>query len=380
MRSLIQSLFMFQVLDVSNNKLSVIPLELADCPKLKELNLKGNPLQDKRLEKMVNGCQTKSILDYLRSGGRGKGKTEGNERSKRKKAVKKEAMETDGVEDLNKLVVRVLHVSESTAASSVQVRVTAEVKDVRPYIVCCVVQGMKLRPGNALKRFLTLQTKLHEDICQKRTLATIATHDLRLVKGPLLYDARPSHTLKVSNDDDHPTGAKEVKATELIRQLQAEAEEQRKQKKRQNVSGLHKYLQLLNGKTNYPCLVDAEEHVISFPPITNSDKTKIRKDTSQLFVEVTSCASLQICKEVMDTLIVRMAELNKFTCESQEQESVSDEENLEEPVTEPPETTPAGPELTVKQVRVVDNEGNLKVVYPAKTDLNVDLSYMTIIR
>lgn len=25
----------------------------------------------------------------------------------------------------------------------------------------------------------------------------------------------------------------------------------------------------------YPCIVDAEGHVISFPPITNSEKTKV---------------------------------------------------------------------------------------------------------
>lgn len=44
---------------------------------------------------------------------------------------------------------------------------------------------------------LTLQTKLHEDVCEKRTAATIATHDLRAVRGPLLYTARPPHDLKV---------------------------------------------------------------------------------------------------------------------------------------------------------------------------------------
>lgn len=36
-----------------------------------------------------------------------------------------------------------------------------------------------------------------------------------------------------------------------------------------------RYLQLLDGKDNYPCLVDAEGAVISFPPITNSEKTKV---------------------------------------------------------------------------------------------------------
>lgn len=41
------------------------------------------------------------------------------------------------------------------------------------------------------------QTKLHEDICEKRTAATIATHDLQLVKGPLTYDVQPPGELKV---------------------------------------------------------------------------------------------------------------------------------------------------------------------------------------
>lgn len=377
-----------RTLDLSDNFLSEIPCELADCPKLKEINLKGNKFKDKRLEKMVNGCQTKSILDYLKAGGRGKGrgKTEGSEKNESKEKARKKAMKRDDAdesdeEDLNKLVLRVLRFSESPC--TVQVKVTPNVKDVRPYIVCCIIEGMQLRPGNALKRFLVAQTKLHDDICLKRTLATIATHDLQLVKGPLLYDARPSQSLKIT-----PLGRKEVKALDLVRQLQMEADEQRKQKKRQNVSGLHKYLQLLNGKENFPCLVDAEDCVISFPPITNSEKTKIKKTTSQLFVEVTSSANLQACKEVMDSLIMRMAELNKFTVENQEQEIVSGDEAEEasevtvvpDPAVDQTVTQAATSELIVKQVRVVDVDGNLKVVYPAKTDLNLNVDCVTIIR
>lgn len=46
---------------------------------------------------------------------------------------------------------------------------------------------------------LALQTKLHEDLCEKRTAATIATHDLGAVRGPLLYTARPPEDLKVTD-------------------------------------------------------------------------------------------------------------------------------------------------------------------------------------
>uniref|UniRef100_A0A1A8MRD3 Leucine rich repeat containing 47 n=1 Tax=Nothobranchius pienaari TaxID=704102 RepID=A0A1A8MRD3_9TELE len=363
-----------KVLDVSNNKVREIPSDLSSCPKLKEINFKGNKLSDKRLEKMVNGCQTKSILDYLRGKGRKQGEEDvdadrGRSADKKKKQQQqkkkgKETEEQDEEEELNRMVVKVLHISDVPTALTV--KVSAEVKDVRPYLVCCTVRGMNLKSGNALKRFLMAQTKLHDDLCGKRTIATIATHDAQLLKGPLAYDVKPPTQLKIV-----PLGRREMTAVELIRHLHLEAEELRKQKKRQNVTGLHKYLQLLEGKSFYPCLVDAEGDVISFPPITNSEKTKIKKTTQELFLEVTSAANLQTCKDVMDALIVKMAELNKFTAEHQE-EAGSDGED-------PAAATETSSQLIVQQVRTVDQDGNLKVVYPSKTDLSKDISHLTVI-
>lgn len=377
-------------MDLSNNQLSEIPAELADCPKLKEINFRGNKLKDKRLEKMVSGCQTRSILEYLRVGGRGCGRCKGRadgaekEESRKKKRERKQKRESgegedDEVGDTGRLLLRVLHVSENPAP--LMVRVSPEVRDVRPYIVGAIVRGMDLQPGNALKRFLTAQTKLHEDLCEKRTAATVATHDLRTVKGPLLYGARPPQDLKIV-----PLGRKEAKAKELVRQLQLEAEEQRKQKKRQSVSGLHRYLHLLDGKENYPCLVDADGDVISFPPITNSEKTKIKKTTSDLFLEVTSATSLQICKDIMDALILKMAEMNKYTLENKEEGSLSDTETeaisgqLSDSKTNPNAGKDGHSPLVVEQVRVVDLEGSLKVVYPSKADLATVPPHVTVIR
>ncbi|KAM6241024.1 leucine-rich repeat-containing protein 47 [Porphyrio hochstetteri] len=369
-------------LDVANNRLRELPAALADCPRLKEANFRGNQLKDKRLEKMVNGCQMKAILEYLRAGGRGKGKVDSAREEARKKKREKQQKkdggdgEQDELEEASKLLVKVLHISEN--AAPLVVKASPGVKDVRPFIVCCVLRGVNLEPGNALKRFLSAQTKLHEDICEKRTAATIATHDLQSIKAPLTYDVRPPDELKIV-----PLGRKEMKAKDLLRQLQLEAEEQRKQKKRQNISGLHKYLQLLDGKDNYPCLVDAEGVVISFPPITNSEKTKVRKDTRDLFLEVTSDTSLQICKDVMDTLILKIAELNRFTMENKE-ESGSDNESdaLCGPGNLNPcrNVQPADVTLVLEQVRVVDTDGNLKVLYPSKTDLATVSSLLTIIR
>ncbi|KFQ23951.1 Leucine-rich repeat-containing protein 47, partial [Mesitornis unicolor] len=368
-----------QSLDVANNQLRELPAVLADCPRLKEANFRGNQLSSARLRK-PSTLQTKAILDYLRAGGRGKGKAESTREEARKKKREKQQKkdggdgEQDELEEASKLLVKVLHVSENPAP--LVVKVSPGVKDVRPFIVCCVLKGVNLKPGNALKRFLTTQTKLHEDICEKRTAATIATHDLQLIRGPLMYDVQPPDQLKIT-----PLGRKEIKAKDLLRQLQSEAEEQRKQKKRQNVSGLHKYLQLLDGKENYPCLVDAEGAVISFPPITNSEKTKIRKDTRDLFLEVTSDASLQVCKDVMDTLILKIAELNRLTLGNKE-DSGSDNESLCGPANCSPsqDAQPMNWPLVVEQVRVVDADGNLKVLYPSKTDLATVSSLLTVVR
>ncbi|NWX12859.1 LRC47 protein, partial [Aegotheles bennettii] len=299
-------------------------------------------------------------------------------KKKREKQQKKDSGdgEQDELEEASKLLVKVLHISENPAP--LVVKASPGIKDVRPFIVCCVLKGVNLEPGNTLKRFLSMQTELHEDICAKRTAATIATHDLQLIKGPLIYDVQPPDGLKIT-----PLGRKEIKAKDLLRQLRSEAEEQRKQKKRQNISGLHKYLQLLDGKDNYPCLVDAEGVVISFPPITNSEKTKIRKDTRDLFLEVTSDTSLQICKNVMDTLILKIAELNRLTLENKE-DSGSDHESdaLRGPVDLNPSQAvqPGSIPLVVEQVRVVDTDGNLKVLYPSKTDLTTVSSLLTVIR
>ncbi|EFB27465.1 hypothetical protein PANDA_008095, partial [Ailuropoda melanoleuca] len=377
-----------KTLDLSNNQLSEVPAELADCPKLKEVNFRGNKLTDRRLEKMVHGCQTKSILEYLRSGGRGgrgKGKVDGQDKdeARRRRRERRRRESGEGEEDegdtTRRLLLRVLHVSENPAPLTVQVSPT--VKDVRPFIVGAVVRGMDLQAGNALRRFLTSQTKLHEDICEKRTAATIATHDLRALRGPLLYTARPPHDLKIV-----PLGRKEVKAKDLVRHLQLEAEEHRKQKRRQNVSGLHRYLHLLDGKESYPCLVDADGDVISFPPITNSEKTKIKKTTSDLFLEVTSATSLQTCKEIMDALVLKMAEINKYTLENKEDGSLSDPEadvvsgQPQGPNASPSAEKAGSAPLVVEQVRVLDEDGHLKVVYPSKTDLGLTAPHVTVIR
>lgn len=72
-----------------------------------------------------------------------------------------------------------------------------------------------------------------------------------------------------------------------------------------------------------------------------------------------------------------MAELNKFTFDNKEETCSGDETDS---ASHPAAGGLASAELSVVQVKVVDMEGNLKVLYPSKTDLTSDVSHLTILR
>ncbi len=75
-----------------------------------------------------------------------------------------------------------------------------------------------------------------------------------------------------------------------------------------------------------------------------------------IFVEVTCGTKLQKAKLVADEVIREMLSLDLGA----KDEPDSDDEDEEEM---------ARKQLKVEQVKVVDAEGNMKVVYPSKTDL-----------
>lgn len=71
-----------------------------------------------------------------------------------------------------------------------------------------------------------------------------------------------------------------------------------------------------------------------------------------------------------------MAELNKFTAEHQEEAGSDGEGDGHQESAGSHETSS---ELIIQQVRTVDQDGNLKVVYPSKTDLSKDVSNLNVV-
>lgn len=135
---------------------------------------------------------------------------------------------------------------------------------------------------------------MHKNICEDRQKATIATHDLAKVIAPEASWAEkmtksgetlptPDGSRRVAHWDGKvptkislvPLGRKEMTAMELYRALNEEADAYRKLKKRETISGIHRYIHLLKGKQYFPVLSDCVGNVISLPPLTNSENTKV---------------------------------------------------------------------------------------------------------
>uniref|UniRef100_A0A1I8A6P1 B3_4 domain-containing protein n=1 Tax=Steinernema glaseri TaxID=37863 RepID=A0A1I8A6P1_9BILA len=314
-----------RVLNLSKNHLIPTPYVLKELHKLKTLNLTDNKFEDRRFQKLVNDKRTalpSVSIEYLAK--RAPKPKAGGAQKKGKKASESEA--APPVVNGRELVVKI--------GVSPSVKRIDTVADVRPHIVCCILRNLNLS-GDNLKKFLAVQNKIHDTLCANRTLSSIGTHDMEKFKFPLNYIAIEPADLKI-----HPLGRKSrVSAKELIDRLTTEAENIRKQQKRNTYSSVHKYLNLVKNYALYPCVIDAEGLVMSLAPVTNSETTKLSpNEDCNVFVEVTSGESAQHCRQVMDRLIFD-------TIES------------------------IGGTISVEQVKVTFEDGQLFTAYPDKNDL-----------
>lgn len=170
---------------------TVIPGEIADCNKLKELYLKGNTLTDKRLSKLVDQCHNKQIIEYVKLHClRQDGSVALNAKSKKGKKVQK-LSETENNANIMEILTHKLKVLKVTNDTPL-IKITKYVKNIRPYIAACIVRNISFTE-DTFKKFIQLQTKLHDGICERRNAATIATHDLKLII-PGKYDRNKQFT------------------------------------------------------------------------------------------------------------------------------------------------------------------------------------------
>jgi len=136
-----------------------------------------------------------------------------------------------------------------------------EKADVRPFISCAIIKDVKLT-DELIKSLMQLQEKLHGSIGRDRKKVAIGVHDFDKIKPPLVYKDVDSYKFI-------PLGeTKEMDVKEVL-DVHPKGKD---------------YAHLLKDK--YPIILD-KEGVISFPPIINSERTRVTENTKNLFIDVT---------------------------------------------------------------------------------------------
>ena len=164
---------------------------------------------------------------------------------------------------------------------------------IRPFVVAAILKDVVFTEER-YNSFIDLQDQLHRNLCRQRTLVAIGTHDLDTIEGPYVYDARPPTDIEFVplTPDDRKFNAKE-----LLEFYETQT------------AGKHlkPYVPIIKDSPLYPVILDAQERVLSLPPIINGDHSKITLGTKNVFIECTA-TDLTKANIVLDTVVTMFSE------------------------------------------------------------------------
>nr|CAD7425871.1 unnamed protein product [Timema monikensis] len=160
---------------------------------------------------------------------------------------------------------------------------------IRPHAVAAVLRNVTFTKER-YNSFIDLQDKLHQNICRKRSLVAIGTHDLDTIKGPFVYNAQPPADIKFKPLNQ----SKEFSGSEIMELYSTHPQ-------------LKQYLPIIRDSSVYPIIYDSNGVVLSMPPIINGDHSKITLNTKNVFIECTA-TDITKAKVVLDTLVCMFSE------------------------------------------------------------------------
>lgn len=140
----------------------------------------------------------------------------------------------------------------------------------RPYAAAAVLRNVTFNQ-RAYDSFISLQDKLHTNLCRNRTLVAMGTHDLDTLKGPFTYkflDKKDINFIPLNQTEN-------VNGENFLEFYS-------------NDRNLGKFLHIIEDFEKFPVILDSENHIASLPPIINSERSKISVNTKNVFIEVTA--------------------------------------------------------------------------------------------
>lgn len=172
---------------------------------------------------------------------------------------------------LNGLVGRELGIPKFNYSTDPQYKIIVDnsVKKIRPFIFFFIAKNKKLTQ-DSLEQIISMQEDLHNGIARGRKKASIGIHDLDKMQFPLRYSAETPDIAFVPLDQSEKYDFDEILNKLTVGQ---------------------KYKHLVESFAKYPVIFDKSNMIVSFPPIINSDVTKITKQSKNLLLEITATHS-----------------------------------------------------------------------------------------
>jgi phenylalanyl-tRNA synthetase beta chain len=156
-------------------------------------------------------------------------------------------------------------------SSNYVIKVDKSVKQVRPYIVSLVARKKENLTNEDIKDLIAMQEDLHNGIGRRRKKASIGIHNLDQVQFPLTYTTADENFAFTPLDKPFDCTIKQI-----LNELDTGIE----------------YGYIVTGGERYPIILDSKNTALSFPPIVNSNATKITADIKNILVEVTATNKL----------------------------------------------------------------------------------------
>jgi phenylalanyl-tRNA synthetase beta chain len=169
-----------------------------------------------------------------------------------------------------------------------KVKIDDSVKKIRPFTACAIVKNLKFN-DEKIKEIIDIQEKLHVTIGRKRKKLAIGIYPLEKITLPITFKALEPDQIKfIPLEMD-----REMNGLQILQRHPTGRE----------------YAHLLAGKSKFPIFTDANNQILSMPPIINSHNTgKITEDTKDVFIEC-SGFDFEILKKCLNIIVTALADM-----------------------------------------------------------------------
>ncbi|MBS3102570.1 phenylalanine--tRNA ligase subunit beta [Candidatus Woesearchaeota archaeon] len=173
--------------------------------------------------------------------------------------------------------------------SNEKVIIEKSVADVRPYTACAIVKNLHF-DDEKIKEVIDIQEKLHITYGRNRKKVAIGIYPFEKIKTPITFTAKKPEEIIFQPLES----SKKMSALQILKEHPAGKA----------------YGHLLQGREKFPVFIDANNEVLSMPPIINSHKTgKISENTKDVFIEC-SGFDFNVLKKCLNIIVTALSEMN----------------------------------------------------------------------